>query len=130
MDTIEQVQQLMRVRIDELDQERRQLNDALSKLNGGGMAQQPARPAPKRRSAARSTKRARRGQRQTEFLAALESTPGAPMAEIAKSMGVKPQLLYPIAHRLEEAGKVKKNGSGYKATARQASKSNGGNPSA
>jgi len=112
-DAVQQAKELLRTRLSELDKERTQLEDALRNLGGGSTrraARTARRPGAKRRSGG---KRARRGQREAEFLSQVESNPGAKISEIAGTMGVAPQQLYPIARRLRDGGKVTRKGDGF-----------------
>ena len=113
-DAVQKAKELLRSRLSELDAERTQLEHALSSL---GSSRAPSRgpktarrPSPKRRA---SGKRARRGQREAEFLAQIKSKPGAKISEIAGTIGVAPQQLYPIARRLRDSGKVTRKGEGF-----------------
>jgi hypothetical protein len=113
-DAVQQAKDLLRSRLSEIDKERVQLEHALSSLGSGHTkrtAGRPARrPGAKRRSGG---KRARRGQREAEFLAQIKSKPGAKISEIAGTIGVAPQQLYPIARRLSASGKVTRRGEGF-----------------
>ena len=113
-EAVEQAKELLRSRLSEIDKERVQLEHALSSLGSGRVkrvASKPGRrPGSKRRSGG---KRARRGQREAEFLAQIKSSPGAKISEIAGTIGVAPQQLYPIARRLSDSGKVTRKGEGF-----------------
>jgi hypothetical protein len=120
-DAVQKAKELLRSRLSEIDQERAQLEHALASL---GPASAPAsrsgskparRPRAKRRSGG---KRARRGQREAEFLAQIKSSPGAKISDIAGTIGVAPQQLYPIARRLSESGKVTRKGEGFHLTSK------------
>ena len=119
MSAIEDARRVIEARLAELEQEREQLRGALESLSPGNA--RPAKPRTSRRSSrSRGShrsggKRAARGQRQQEFLSDLSSHPGATMTEIARRIGVSPQQLYPIAHRLESSGAIVKTESGYRA---------------
>lgn len=92
----------------EVGRERDELEKALASLTG--RRSRPQSPSRSRRS---KGQRATRGQRQTEFLKAIGARPRAPMAEIAREMGVPPQQLYPIARRLKSDGLIAKRNGGY-----------------
>jgi hypothetical protein len=100
----------------EVENERARLMRALGALGGpdGEKSAEKARARPRAtdRGPAK-TKRAARGQRQAEFLALVKARPGAPMAEMAREMGVRPQQLYPIARRLSAEGSITKGKRGY-----------------
>ena len=107
-DVVEQARKALETRLHELEDEARRLRDALSSLGGH-------RPSTSRRRTRRraTTRRAPRGHRQEQFLAAVKKNPGVPVSEIAKDIGVSPQQLYPVARRLREKGEVRKRGKGY-----------------
>lgn len=105
-DVLDQARKVIETRLHELEDEARKLRDALANLDGG----RPIRRRRRRRSTAR---RAPRGRRQEQFLTAVKKSPGAPVSQIAKGMGVAPQQLYPIGRRLHQRGQIRKQGKGY-----------------
>ena len=108
-DVVDQARKAIQTRLDELEEEARRLKSALASL-----APKPARR--RGRSPARrrpTTRRAPRGQRQEQFLAAVKKNPGAPVSQIAKDVGVAPQQLYTVARRLHQKGEIRKQGKGY-----------------
>jgi DNA-binding PadR family transcriptional regulator len=111
MSSIDQARELMEARLEELEQERKAIRDALAALNSRSHVSAPRRA--RRRKVAR---RAGRGERQAQFLNVVRRHPGEPISSIAGEMGVTPQQLYPIAHRLAERGEIVKRGDGYRAT--------------
>ncbi len=115
MDTIQKARTLMNRRLEDLSRERMQLETALSHLTDRSLLRAGSGGSG---NGGRSRPRARRGQRELEFLAAVKARPGSRMTEIAREIGVKPQQLYPIARRLSESGAVKKSGRGYEVTRR------------
>jgi hypothetical protein len=116
LDAIQKAKELLRSRLSEIDKERAQLEHALTSLGPNSApasrsgSKRARRPGTKRRSGG---KRARRGQREAEFLAQIKSSPGAKISDIAGTIGVAPQQLYPIARRLSESGKVTRKGEGF-----------------
>jgi len=58
-------------------------------------------------------KRAPRGSRAKELEAFFTKNPGATVSDAAKAQGVSPNGLYPVARKLTEEGKLKKDGSKY-----------------
>ncbi len=114
-DAVQQAKELLRSRLSEIEKERTQLEHALRSLGPSPSTRRGPKaagsPGPRRRRS--GGKRARRGQRESEFLAQVESNPGAKISEIAKTMGVAPQQLYPIARRLSESGKVTRKDEGF-----------------
>jgi hypothetical protein len=116
-DAVQKAKELLRSRLSELDAERSQLEHALRSLgssHGSSSSSSPGRPARTRRRS--GGKRARRGQREEEFLAQIKDNPGAKISDIAGSIGVAPQQLYPIARRLSDSGKVTRKGEGFQLT--------------
>lgn len=57
--------------------------------------------------------RAPRGSRSKDLLTYFENNPGSTVAQAAKSMGVGPTGLYPVAKKLVEEGKLNKDGKRY-----------------
>lgn len=109
-DGLEQARRAIQDRLRELEDESDRLREALAKLGPNGNAPRAARL----RTTRGSRRRAKRGERQSQFLAAVEKHPGAKAPEIAKEMGVEPAHVYTLARRLHAAGKVKKQrGGGY-----------------
>jgi predicted DNA-binding transcriptional regulator len=105
-------------RIRELEKELSSLNSALTHLNGGaGNSTSGARSGTRRRTGGRrksSGRRAPRGQRESQFLALVEKNPGIKGSAIASEIGISPNQVYGLAHRLTQAGKVRKRrGGGY-----------------
>ena len=119
-DAVQQAKELLQTRLSELDKERTQLQHALRSLgtSSGGRRGPKASSSPGPRRRRSGGKRARRGQREAEFLAEVESSPGAKISEIAKTMGVAPQQLYPISRRLSQSGKVTRKGDGFHVAAK------------
>ena len=59
--------------------------------------------------------RAPRGSRAATLQKYFKDNPGSTVSEAAKSQGVSPNGLYPVARKLTEEGKLKKDGSTYTA---------------
>jgi hypothetical protein len=120
-EAVQQAKELLEKRLAELDAERKQVQHALSSLGtrrgrgAGSSSGTTRRTATRRRS---GSKRARRGQREAEFLTQVKDAPGAKISEIAKTMGVAPQQLYPIARRLSDSGQVSRKGDGFHVAAK------------
>jgi DNA invertase Pin-like site-specific DNA recombinase len=108
VDVLDQARKAIEARLRELEDEARHLRDALGSLDHHRLRGR-RRPA----TTKRTTRRAPRGQRQQQFLAAVKKSPGAPVSEIAKEMGAAPSQLYPIARRLRQKGEIRKQGKGY-----------------
>jgi hypothetical protein len=63
----------------------------------------------RRRSRAKSAgSRAPRGERQKQFLAIVKKKPGAKAVDIAKEMGITPNQVHGLAHRLSQGGQIRK----------------------
>ena len=54
-------------------------------------------------------KRAKKGERDKQFLAYVKEHPDKRLSEIARGIGIKPQSANGVAKRLVEQGKVKKS---------------------
>jgi predicted Rossmann fold nucleotide-binding protein DprA/Smf involved in DNA uptake len=104
-------------RLRELEAEASRLRGALASLGGDrprGSTRARRRPAANGRRRSATRKRAPRGQREAEFLAAVEKSPGAKVPAIAEEMGVAPNQVYGLARRLHRAGRIRKRpGGGY-----------------
>jgi hypothetical protein len=59
--------------------------------------------------------RAPRGSRAAQLEKFFRENPGSTVSQAAKSQGVSPNGLYPVARKLTEEGKLKKDGSKYTA---------------
>jgi hypothetical protein len=112
-DTIERVRELLRGRIAELDEEAGRLRQAMSRLDGGAPA--AARRPHKRRAKGR---RAARGERRRQFLAAVGTNPDATVSEIAKLIGVSANQAGSLARRLEASGEIVRSGRRVRLTAK------------
>jgi hypothetical protein len=124
-DTIDDARQLIESRLAELEIEAEQLERALGSLGEGsgprrrrrgrptGAAAAPAKPkrtpAPRRKR----SKRAARGQRRDELLAAIKATPGARPSELAKAIGVNPPQVHALIAKARAEKLIVKKGDGY-----------------
>jgi hypothetical protein len=124
--TIDDARQLIQSRLADLDAEAKQLRGALASLGeGSARKRRPGRPRksapaaaapPKRKRASRnrnSGKRAPRGQRREQLLAAIKSNPGARPAELAKSIGVKSTQVHALIAKARADKLIVKRGKGY-----------------
>jgi hypothetical protein len=128
-DALDDARQLIQSRLADLDVEARQLERALVGLGEGSgpRRRRPGRPA-KRVSAEASAprtpkpsasrkpggaKRAKRGQRQEELLAAIKKMRGASPAELADAIGIGSNQAYGLIRKAEADGQIKKKGQGY-----------------
>ncbi len=109
-DVTERVASMLRERLEEIDRERGQLEQALTRLGAG--ARGAAMPA-RRRSRGGPGRRAPRGRRREQVLDQIRTQPGAPIVDLAKAIGVAPQQLYPIVHRLRASGAIVKRDRGF-----------------
>jgi predicted Rossmann fold nucleotide-binding protein DprA/Smf involved in DNA uptake len=119
-DVIESARTSIEDRLKEVEAEAARLRQALAGLNPGSANPSRSRERRTTSSTARRTRkagqgvRAPRGQRQAEFLAAIEQKPGMKAPEIAREMGVATNQVYGLARRLQEAGRIsKRRGGGY-----------------
>lgn len=114
---------LVEKRLAELDEERQQLERALSDLGGkaatsGRKAASRGRGRPKgstttKKAAPKRRRRRRGGTRADQTVALVEKNPGISASDIAKTMKIKPNYLYRVLGDLEKAGRVKKKGRTY-----------------
>jgi hypothetical protein len=127
---------------DFLDEKRKEINDrlavlkpavdeygrlqdaasALAKVSGSAPAATAATRATKAATAApttkrRSVRRKRTGGRARQALALIRAEPGIATPSLAERMGVKANYLYRILPPLEQAGRIEKQGRGWRPTA-------------
>jgi hypothetical protein len=113
-DAIDAARGVLEGRLEEIESEAAKLRSALQSLGVERTAPASGRgPKPKRRKR-RGAKRAPRGQRRQEFLAAAKQSPGATAAEIGKQLGISTNQAYALGQRLLKDGEVKKKGKGYR----------------
>lgn len=123
-EAIESARKMIEARLRELEGETRRLERALAALGEGvGVKRRPGRPRkrasvdaapPQRKRAGHKGKRAPRGQRREQFLAAVEKSPGAKASEIAKELGISPNQAHTLARRLHKQKAIRKSGKGYR----------------
>jgi transposase-like protein len=106
-DTLSQARQLIERRLSELQAEAARLDKALRELSSDNMR-------PTEGSARKVRKRAPRGQRQRDFLAAVEAKPGIRASEVAQEIGVSANQAYALANKLRKQKKIRKSGKGYR----------------
>jgi predicted Rossmann fold nucleotide-binding protein DprA/Smf involved in DNA uptake len=111
LSSVDTARQALLDRLGELQAEEQRLQNALAALDSDGMVAKPGRAAKRK---ARSSGRAPRGQRKSQFLSLVKANPGMPVAEIAERLQMAPSQAYTLARRLSQAGKIKKQGKGYK----------------
>lgn len=124
---LEQVSQTLRGRLEELEplmEEHRMLTAAaaaldgvLPKSNGHVVTRKPAEPRTPRvrpASGARRGRRAGSGKRAAEAVELVRANPGIGIPDLAPLMQIKPNYLYRVLPGLVKAGKLVKEGTGYK----------------
>jgi hypothetical protein len=115
-------------RLSEIRDEESKLQRALAHLGEGDVGPRSRRP-PRRASAAgastppkskrraasemKPTKRAPRGQRRDELLAAIKATPGARPSELAETIGVRPTQVSVLIAKARAEKLIVRSGSGY-----------------
>jgi hypothetical protein len=128
-DTIAEARQLISSRLAELDAEAKTLERALASLGEGSTSRRrrlgrprkpvaptnsaPVEPKPSRSRKRKAGKRAARGQRREELLAAIEATPGARPSALAKTMGVRPTQVSVLIAKARAEKLIVKQGEGY-----------------
>jgi len=109
--TVDQAKALLEKRRQELQQELRQIESAISGL--GGRKRGPGRP---RGSGGTRRRRRRGGTRADQAVKLITENPGIGVSELGKKMNLKaPNYLYRVLPDLEKEGRVRKKGSGYEA---------------
>jgi hypothetical protein len=106
---------LLRTRLAEIEEEATQLEGALPSLDGGTPAK-GRRPRRRTKGWRSGSKRAARGQRPKQFLAAAKANPKATVAEIAKKIGASPNQAVSLARRLEAKGEIEHSKRGFRVT--------------
>ena len=119
-DTIDRARQILEARLAEIEAEADRVRDALARLSKPAAATpRPARARPSRggRGSGRR-RRARPGERERELYESIAAHPERRVTDHARALGVRPQQLYPLLHRLEAASRIEKHGSGYRTRSR------------
>lgn len=115
--TIERARQLLEQRVAELEAERVRLSETLARLEAKASPKNGGRPSTATAAARRRSTRASRGEREQQLLVSIEANPDYRVSDHAREIGVRPQQLYPLLHKLEASGKVTKGDDGYRAAA-------------
>jgi hypothetical protein len=107
--TVDKARALLEQRRDELKQELRQIETAITGL--GGRKRGPGRP----RGTGGTPRRKRRGgTRADQAVKLIGENPGIGVSELGKKMQLKaPNYLYRVLPDMEKEGRVKKQGRGY-----------------
>jgi hypothetical protein len=117
---LDEARDLVKKRLEELDEERKRLERALVELGEkaiGRAGRGPGRPRGSGKKARAGTRR-RRGRRKggtraDQAVKLVEGSPGITASDIAKTMKIKPNYLYRVLGDLEKEGRVKKKGRQY-----------------
>jgi hypothetical protein len=106
-DTVDQARTLLERRLRELDDERKQVEAALSGL-GKSARRGPGRPRG-------ATRRRRRGStRADQAVKIIGENPGIKVSELGKKMKLNhPNYLYRVLPDLEKEGRIRRKGTGY-----------------
>lgn len=105
--TVDKARGLIEERLEELNDERKRLEQALKGLGG---KRGPGRP---RGSTSRKRRKRRGGTRGEQAVKIVTDDPGITPSEIAKRLGIKPNYLYRVMNDLQKDGLVSKRGRGY-----------------
>jgi transposase-like protein len=117
---IHEARQGLTAALHEIEREEKRLLRALRSLEGR-VPGRDRRRARARRSGPRKAKRAPKGKRREQFLAAVKEQPGITVAQAAKKVGVPASQLYPVARSLHKEKAISKRGAGYRIKAQTAS---------
>ncbi len=123
-EAIEDARRLIEKRLGEIEGEAAGLRDALASL--GFNVPRPSRPGRSSASgrakagARKGRRRAPRGQRQKEVLAAARKQPGSTAADLGRAIGISTNQAYALCKRMLKSGELKKKGKGYAAASRKA----------
>jgi hypothetical protein len=127
-ETTDRVSQLLRARLEEIGQEAAGIERALAGLGGvTGGGHRSGGGSPQRRVGRRPrrAKRAARGERQAQLLAAIKAHPTAGPSALAETIGVKPPQVYALLAKLRSERLISKQGKGYSVKAAAAKKARG-----
>ncbi len=121
-DSLDSIRKQVRDRMKELAplvDEFRQLEEAMSALDGGSSSAAPAPRAARSGCAAMGGGGAKRGRRKgsgtraAEALRLVGERPGITIGELAEAMGIQQNYLYRVMPSLADEGKVVKSGRGW-----------------
>lgn len=119
------IRKLVKERLEELDEERTQLLDALKALDGrkgpgrprgsrnDSSAGSSTSPSPSSSSRRPGRRRRKGGTRSEHAEKAVADNPGIKASEIAEQLKIKPNYVYRVMADLVKEGRVVKNGTGY-----------------
>lgn len=102
---------LIESRLREIKEEAGSLRRAFVSLGDGADSRKGGTPKRRRRKGGR---RAPRGQRQEQFLAAVKAKPGSTAADLGKEVGISTNQAYALGQRLLKASELKKSGKGFR----------------
>jgi predicted Rossmann fold nucleotide-binding protein DprA/Smf involved in DNA uptake len=126
-EAISEARRILENRLSEVENEASGLRRAIASLPGTTTELKTpppkARPARTRTASTRTAsssarnaaRRAPKGRREEQLFKSISAHPNQKVADYARRVGVRPQQLYPLLRRLEEAGRIKKTKDGYKA---------------
>jgi hypothetical protein len=115
----DEVRQLLRSRLEEIEEERRGLERALAELGGKARARRPGRPRGRKTKSGRVAgrpkgRRKRPGDgRADQAVALIEKSPGANAGELSKQMKIAPNYVYRVLGDLTKEKRVRKEGREY-----------------
>jgi uncharacterized protein YggU (UPF0235/DUF167 family) len=115
-DALTEAQNLIRSSIAAIDAEAQSLTAALESLNGGTSLKRKGRPSGKRsaaRKGPKGKKRAAKGARRLEVIAAIDKKPGITGARLAKELGIPASQVYNICGTLVKEKTIRKRGATY-----------------
>jgi hypothetical protein len=113
------IRKLVEERLAELDQERKELQEALDELVGRGGATKSSgsrsgsSKAPRASSPRPGRRRRKGGTRAEHAEKAVADNPGIKAAEIAEQLKIKPNYVYRVMADLVKEGRITKKGTGY-----------------
>jgi hypothetical protein len=109
--TVDQARTLLERRLQELDDERKQVEAALAGLGRSATRRGPGRP----RGSSRQTRRRRRGStRADQAVRLIKQNPGINVSELGRKMKLNhPNYLYRVLPDLEKEGRIKRRGREY-----------------
>lgn len=104
--------ELLRSRLAAIADEEEQLRRVVEILGSESRALSPSRGSGGRRRNSKG-KRAARGERRSQLLAAIKESPGSSPKDLAELTGMGPTQIYGLARKLQDDGEIKKSGKGF-----------------
>jgi len=110
---LEKACNLLKGRLEEVDDERKRLERAARELGGKTARRAPGRPRGAASTKPSTRRRRARAPRADQIVDAIAKEPGIGTSGISKATGIKSNYLYQLLGKLQKEGRVKKRGRQY-----------------